>query len=89
MLGRELIIDVEDIEEYSILETIDGIRPLMEKIIENCKLNVVGKCEHPFMPYGATMLYLLSESHLTIQLRIDLVALIYILVMLILILPRH
>jgi hypothetical protein len=42
MLGRELIIDVEDIEEYSVLETIDGIRPLMEKIIENCKLNVVG-----------------------------------------------
>ena len=65
MLGRELIIDVEDIEEYSVLETIDGIRPLMEKIIENCKF--VGKCEHQFSPYGATMLYLLSESHLTIH----------------------
>ena len=43
MLGRELIVDVEDIEEYSVLETIDGIKPLMEKIIENCKLKVVGK----------------------------------------------
>ncbi len=59
MLGRKLTIDVEDIEEYSVLE--------MEKIIENCKLNVVGKCEHQFSPYGATMLYLLSESHLTIH----------------------
>ena len=67
MLGRELIIDVEDIENDSVLETIDGIRPLMEKIIENCKLNVVGKCEHQFSPYGATMLYLLSESHLTVH----------------------
>ncbi len=67
MLGRELIIDVEDIEEYSVLENIDGIRQLMEKIIENCKLNVVGKCEHQSSPYGATMLYLLSESHLTIH----------------------
>jgi S-adenosylmethionine/arginine decarboxylase-like enzyme len=67
MLGRELIIDVDDIEDYSVLETIDGIRPLMEKIIENCKLNVVGKCEYQFSPYGATMLYLLSESHLTIH----------------------
>ena len=67
MLGRELIVDVEDIEEYSVLETIDGIKPLMEKIIENCKLKVVGKCEHQFTPYGATMLYLLSESHLTIH----------------------
>jgi S-adenosylmethionine decarboxylase len=67
MLGKELIIDVDDIEDYSVLETIDGIRPLMEKIIENCKLNVVGKCEHQFSPYGATMLYLLSESHLTVH----------------------
>lgn len=67
MLGRELIADIEDIEEYSVLETIDGIRPLMEKIIENCRLNVVGKCEHQFSPVGATMLFLLSESHLTIH----------------------
>ena len=67
MLGRELIADIDDIEEYSVLETVDGIRPLMEKIIENCRLNVVGKCEHQFLPVGATMLYLLSESHLTIH----------------------
>jgi S-adenosylmethionine decarboxylase len=67
MLGKELIADVEDIEDYSVLETIDGIRPLMEKIIENCGLNGVGKCEHQFSPYGATMLYLLSESHLTVH----------------------
>ncbi len=67
MLGKELIADVEDIEDYSVLETIDGIRPLMKKIIENCKLNVVGKCEHQLLPYGATMLYLLSESHLAVH----------------------
>ena len=67
MLGRELIVDVEDIEDNSVLETVEGVKPLMEKIIENCKLNVVGKCEHQFTPYGATMLYLLSESHLTIH----------------------
>lgn len=67
MLGRELIIDVEDIEDYSVLETIEGIKPLMEKVIQNCNLNVVGKCEYQFTPYGATMLYLLSESHFTIH----------------------
>ena len=67
MLGRELIVDVEDIEDNSVLETVEGVKPLMERIIENCKLNVVGKCEHQFTPYGATMLYLLSESHLTIH----------------------
>ena len=39
----------------------------MEKIIKNCKLNVVGKCEHQFSPHGSTILYLLSESPLTIH----------------------
>ena len=71
VLGKELIADVADIEEYSVLETIDGIRPLMEKIIENCKLNVVSQCEYRFSPVGATLLYLLSESHLTVHTYVE------------------
>ncbi len=67
VLGRELIADVEDIENVSLLGTIDGVSPLMEKIIDICKLNVVAKCEYQFTPIGVTMLYLLSESHLTIH----------------------
>ncbi len=67
VLGRELIVDVEDIEDCSVLETLNGIRPLMEEIIQRCKLNVVSQCKYQFSPIGATMLYLLSESHLTIH----------------------
>ena len=67
VLGRELIADVEDIENDLLLETIDGIEPLMEKIIEICKLKVVAKCKYQFTPIGVTMLYLSSESHLTIH----------------------
>ena len=67
VLGRELIVDVEDIENYLILENIYGVKPLMEEIIQRCKLNVVSQCEYQFSPVGATMLYLLSESHLTIH----------------------
>jgi S-adenosylmethionine decarboxylase len=67
VLGRELIVDVEDVEDCSVLETLNGIRPLMEEIIQRCKLNVVSQCEYQFSPIGATMLYLLSESHLTIH----------------------
>lgn len=67
VLGKELIVDIEDIEEYNLLETIEGVKPLMEKIINDCNLNVVGNCEYQFEPYGATILYLLTESHLTIH----------------------
>ena len=67
MLGRELIIDIKDIEEYKLLETIETIKPLMEKIIKDCYLNVKDSSEFQFEPFGVTMLYLLSESHLTIH----------------------
>ena len=67
ILGKELIVEVEDIKDFSVLESFEGIKPLMEKKIENRKLNVVGKCKHQFSPYGAEMLYLLSESHFTIH----------------------
>ncbi len=67
VLGKELIVEVEYVEDYSVLETIDGIKSLMENKLQNCNLNDVGKCEYQFWPVGATMLYLLSESHLTIH----------------------
>jgi hypothetical protein len=37
VLERELIVDVEDIENYLILETIFGVKALMEEIIQRCK----------------------------------------------------
>lgn len=67
VLGKEAIIDVDNIIDVSLLETVDGIKPLLEQIIKELNLNVVGYCEKQFEPYGATVMYLLSESHLTIH----------------------
>ena len=43
----------------------------MDKVVEELKLKVVGECSHQFerfnSPYGTTMIYLLSESHLSIH----------------------
>ena len=47
----------------------------LNKIVEELKLNVVGECSHQFekdnSPYGATMIYLLSESHLSAHTFVD------------------
>ena len=47
----------------------------MDKVVEELKLNVVGECSHQFenfnAPYGATIVYLLSESHLSIHTFVD------------------
>jgi S-adenosylmethionine/arginine decarboxylase-like enzyme len=53
----------------------DMISPFMDKVIEELNLNVVGECSHQFekcnSPYGTTTIYLLSESHLSIDTFVD------------------
>ena len=39
----------------------------MKEIIEKNNLTVVGELQHQCEPYGATLLYLLAESHLSIH----------------------
>ena len=67
MTGQHLIADVINISMYETLYTVENIKPLLEKIIKNMNLNVVGEVHHQFEPVGATCLYLLSESHLSIH----------------------
>ena len=47
----------------------------MDKVVEELNLNVVGERSHQFkkdnVPYGATMIYLLPESHLSIHTFVD------------------
>ncbi len=47
----------------------------MVQPIEELNLNVVGECSHQLkkdnVPYGAAMIYLLSESHLSIHTFVD------------------
>ena len=67
-VGKHLIIDITDItEDFDLLEKVETIKPLMELIIQKGKLNVVGEIKHQFYPIGCTLLYLLSESHLSIH----------------------
>ena len=66
-LGKHLIADIYNINNPVVLTTIDGIEPLMKKIVEVGNLNVVGEVRQQFKPVGATILYLLSESHLSIH----------------------
>jgi S-adenosylmethionine decarboxylase len=67
LLGKHILIDIFNIENYKLLEKIEDIKPLMEEIINKCNLNVVGEIKHQFYPVGATLLYLLSESHFSIH----------------------
>jgi S-adenosylmethionine decarboxylase len=65
MRGKHLIADVININNYELLNTVEGIKPLMEEIIKDMDLHVVGEVHKQFEPIGATCLFLLSESHLS------------------------
>ena len=67
MHGKHLIADVINIADYELLNTVDGVKPLMQTIINDMDLHVVGEVHKQFEPIGATCLYLLSESHLSIH----------------------
>ncbi len=50
------------------------IKPFMDKVVDELNLNVVGQCSHQLEeknPHGVTMIYLLSESHLSIHTFVD------------------
>jgi S-adenosylmethionine/arginine decarboxylase-like enzyme len=66
VVGKQILMDVKYIDSKN-LKPVEMITPFMEKMIEDLKLNVLGECLHQFkkgnIPYGATMVYLLAESH--------------------------
>ena len=74
VVGKHIVLDIKNVD-IDKLKTIEVIQPFMEKIIEEFKLNVVGKSEFQFekdnVPHGCTMMYLLSESHLCIHTFVD------------------
>lgn len=64
MKGKHLIIDLKTNKSIS---SIEDIEPLMNSIIKIGNLNVLGVLKHQFIPIGATIIYLLAESHLSIH----------------------
>ena len=74
VVGKQILIDVKKVDEDK-LKLIENIKPFMDEVVKEFNLNVVGQCEHQFeksnVPYGVTMVYLLSESHLSIHTFVD------------------
>jgi S-adenosylmethionine decarboxylase len=74
VVGKQISIDVKNIDSDK-LKLVADITPLMDNLVDELKLNVVGECSHQFKkddnPYGATIVYLLSESHLSIHTFVD------------------
>ncbi|MBI4139517.1 S-adenosylmethionine decarboxylase [Candidatus Woesearchaeota archaeon] len=50
-----------------ILRTYESIHPFIDRFIHKMKLKVLKSTHHNFRPYGVTIVYILSSSHLVVH----------------------
>ena len=65
--GKHLIIDIKNIQNPETINNIENLKTLMDNICEKYEFQVLNKIEHKFDPQGLSIIYLLSESHMTIH----------------------
>ena len=65
--GKHLICDIKNIKNCKLLNSLEELKEMIEYICKTYDYNVLNKAEHVFTPQGITILYMLSESHISIH----------------------
>lgn len=67
-LGKILVVEgYMEKDQESVLNDLYGMMRVLQKIIQECNLTILNVSHHVFQPQGLTILYLLSESHVSIH----------------------
>jgi S-adenosylmethionine decarboxylase proenzyme len=65
--GKHMICDIKGIKNLTLLGNMAEIQKLLDNICDKYEYVVLNKVVHQFDPIGITVLYLLSESHISIH----------------------
>jgi S-adenosylmethionine decarboxylase proenzyme len=65
--GKHMICDIKNIGNFTLLNSCEELKKLMDHICNRFHFTILQKVEHQFSPQGITILYLLSESHFSIH----------------------
>ena len=65
--GKHLICDIKNISNLELLHDVDAVTNILEEICQKYDYSILNKASHCFQPQGFTILYLLSESHLSVH----------------------
>lgn len=65
--GKHMICDLTNIRNLNRLESMDRMHELLMNICTKYDFTILSKTEHQFSPQGLTILYMLSESHISIH----------------------
>jgi len=65
--GIHMVCDIKEIENMEILNDIESLKQILDIICKKYDFNILNKIEHQFQPQGSTIIYMLSESHISIH----------------------
>lgn len=65
--GKHMICDLVNIRNMTRLESMNSMRELFDGICARHDFTVLGRIEHQFEPQGISVVYMLSESHISIH----------------------
>jgi S-adenosylmethionine decarboxylase len=65
--GKHLISDIKNIKNNNLLNDISEVTKLFDTICKKYDFQILNKTNHIFEPEGFSIIYLLSESHMSIH----------------------
>lgn len=65
--GIHMICDIKNILNQELLNNVEKLKELLDNICSKHNYTILNKIEHIFEPQGCTILYMLSESHISIH----------------------
>jgi len=65
--GKHMICDLRNIRNTDRLESIASLQSFLDSLCKKYDFTILGKLNHQFCPQGSSVLYMLSESHISIH----------------------
>ena len=65
--GKHMICDFKQIKNIQLLNNCHELNSVMNDICEKCHFHILTRNEHEFHPIGCSILFLLSESQLSLH----------------------
>jgi len=65
--GKHMICDICNIENIELLNSKELLKELLKYICNKYHFEILGELDYSFEPQGCTILFLLSESHISIH----------------------
>ena len=65
--GKHMICDFKGIKNLTLLNNIDDLKNMLKEVCKINDFNILKESEYQFFPIGISILFLLSESHLSVH----------------------